>query len=143
MKKILLIGKIASGKTSLSQRIMGLKLQDHKTQAIEVINDDIIDTPGEYVELKQYYRALVTTAAEVDCVLVLQDCTDTQCSFSPRMKCMFNRPMIGVLTKIDLAPPLEQLETMKEILQLAGAEEIFCISSKTGEGIEELLKFLQ
>ena len=40
MKKIMLIGHIACGKTTLCQRLNGLKQEYKKTQTIEVINTD-------------------------------------------------------------------------------------------------------
>ncbi len=39
-----------AGKTTLCQYINQEDLKYHKTQTIEIINDNIIDTPGEYLE---------------------------------------------------------------------------------------------
>lgn len=138
MKKIMLIGRVGCGKTSLAQSLAGEYRQDKKTQTIEIQGNSIIDTPGEYLENKNYYKALVVAAVEVDCILLLQACNDLHFSFSPRMYSMFNRPMIGVLTKADLAPDAGQLEGLTELLRLAGAERVFCVSSLTGEGMEAL-----
>ena len=33
-----------------------------------------IDTPGEYVERKRFYQALLVTSADADCILMLQGC---------------------------------------------------------------------
>lgn len=38
MKKIVLVGNVACGKTTLCQRLNGLKLQYEKTQALNVVN---------------------------------------------------------------------------------------------------------
>ncbi len=143
MKKVLLVGKTGCGKTTLSQCLSGEIPHYKKTQAIEVLGDNIIDTPGEYIERKQFYKALMVTAVEADYVLMLQDCTEDQCSFSPRMKCMFNRPMIGVMTKTDLATDSKKVEILEEMLRLAGADCIFYISCHTGEGLDSLIEYLQ
>ena len=143
MKKIMLIGRVGCGKTHLSQHLTGQSHNGKKTQTIEIEGGVIVDTPGEYLENKNFYKALVVAAVEVDCILLLQSCNDTEFSFSPRMYSMFNRPMIGVLTKMDLKPDKERLESLAELLRLAGAEKIFCVSSVTGEGMAELRKYLK
>ena len=45
MKKILLIGTVSCGKTTLSQYLSGMELVYKKTQALDVIGT-AIDTPG-------------------------------------------------------------------------------------------------
>ena len=64
MKKVMMIGKIGCGKTTLSQRLLGQEVKYKKTQAVEVLGSDILDTPGEYLEQKQFYSALIVTAVE-------------------------------------------------------------------------------
>ena len=51
MKKIILAGHVACGKTTLCQCLNGMEMQYKKTQALEVINTTI-DTPGEYLQSK-------------------------------------------------------------------------------------------
>ena len=54
MKRILLVGTIGCGKTTLCQALNGMALEYKKTQAIEVVNTTI-DTPGEYLEKKRAF----------------------------------------------------------------------------------------
>ena len=89
MKKIMMIGKIGCGKTTLGQRLTGETVSYRKTQSIQVIGDGIVDTPGEYLEQKQFYSALIVTAVEADVILLLLSATDEQSTFSPRMSSMF------------------------------------------------------
>ncbi len=125
MRKVMMIGKIGCGKTTLSQRLMGETVRYQKTQAIEVLGDGILDTPGEYLEQKQFYAALTVTAVEADVILLLASCVDEQNAFSPRMSSMFsNKPVIGVVTKTDLAESKEQIEETRELLEMAGATEV-------------------
>ncbi len=143
MKKVMPIGRVGCGKTLLSQCLTGQERCDKKTQTVEVVGGVAIDTPGEYVENKSFFKALVVTAVEADCILLVQACDDIEFSFSPRMYGMFNRPMVGVLTKMDLKPAAKQVESIKDLLRLVGAEHVFCVSSLTGEGMDELREFLE
>ncbi len=47
-KRIMLVGRSTAGKTTLCQRISRRDLAYHKTQTVQVINQTMIDTPGEY-----------------------------------------------------------------------------------------------
>lgn len=139
MKKIMMIGKIGCGKTTLGQRLMRETVQYQKTQSIQVIGDGIVDTPGEYLEQKQFYSALIVTAVEADVILLLLSATDKQNTFSPRMSSMFSgKPVIGVITKTDLCSDPERIETGREILEIAGAEEILEIGFGDDGCIEKL-----
>ncbi len=51
-------------------------------------------------------------------------------------------PVAGVVTKVDIATP-KQIADAVELLQLAGADPIFKVSPMTGEGMEELVAFLE
>ena len=67
MKKIILIGRVAAGKTTLTQALNGEDIHYYKTQYINYL-DTIIDTPGEYTELRQTSGALALYAYEADVV---------------------------------------------------------------------------
>ena len=47
MKRLFLMGRSESGKTSLTQALKGEELHYHKTQYTNTA-EDTIDTPGEY-----------------------------------------------------------------------------------------------
>ena len=47
MKRVIFVGNIGSGKTTLSQVIHGEDIEYAKTQMVTVWGDDIVDTPGE------------------------------------------------------------------------------------------------
>jgi len=143
MKKIMLIGKSGCGKTSLCQRIFYNELTYKKTQSIEDVGGSAIDTPGEYLEHRQFYKALVVTAVETDAVLLLHSADDTQFIFSPRMSGMFNRPVIGVITKIDICSDDERLQQVEYALLYAGATKVFAVSNTTGEGVTELIEYIE
>lgn len=141
MKKILLAGAVACGKTTLCQRLNGLAQSYKKTQSLEVVGTTI-DTPGEYLEHRSFLRGLVVTASEADLVLFLQDASQDRFLYFPGMAGMFPVPVAGVVTKADLATE-RQLRDAKEMLELTGASPIFIISSVTQEGMEALTAFLE
>lgn len=139
-KKLMMMGSTGCGKTTLCQRLAGLALEYKKTQAIEVVGR-AIDTPGEYLESKGMFKALIVTAVDADLILFLQDATDLRFGYSPGQTSAFSTPVVGVVTKTDLATPL-QVERSKELLRLAGAQKVFCVSAQNGEGLKELMDYL-
>ena len=75
-------------------------------------------------------------------VLLLQDPTDMTFTLPPGLQAMFQKPMVGVITKSDLITDEKQLVRAEKSLSLAGARPIFKICSMTGEGIEDLIDYL-
>lgn len=142
MKKIMIIGSTSCGKTTLCQVLNELPIDYKKTQTIEVYYN-IIDTPGEYLENRSLYRALLVTSVEADIILLMQDCTDEKCMFAPSFSTMFGeKPVYGVVSKIDLLKDEDQIKDAENKLLLAGVKKTFKISSVNGEGIEDLRNFL-
>ena len=141
MKKIILIGSIGCGKTTLCQRINGLDIQYKKTQALEAVNLTI-DTPGEYLENRVYNRALVITSTEADVVVFVQDATSDRFLFSPsQASSYFPKEVIGVVSKTDAASE-KQIKQAVELLQLAGADPVFCLSSFDGTGVDAFIEYI-
>jgi ethanolamine utilization protein EutP len=141
MKKIILIGNVACGKTTLCQYLNHMELKYKKTQALEVYHTTI-DTPGEYLENRGYLRSLLVTSTEVEQVLFVQDASRDQFYFSPGQSSAFSMPVAGVVTKIDIATP-QQIKDAAQLLELAGADPIFYVSPFTGEGMDALAAFLE
>ena len=141
MKKIILIGNVACGKTTLCQYLNGLALSYKKTQALEVVQQTI-DTPGEYLEHRSFLQALIVTSVEADLALFVQDATQERYMFSPGQASSFPIPVAGVVSKTDLAGE-QQIEQERELLRLAGADPIFPVSAFTGDGMDALLSYLR
>ena len=140
-KRVILIGRSAAGKTTLCQRINNEELKYHKTQTVQIINKNMIDTPGEYLERTGFRGALVVTSVEADIILLVQDATEEGTMFPPMFNSMFAKPCVGVVTKADLAGE-EQVERAKKYLKSAGAGSLYVTSAVTGEGVEVLVKQL-
>lgn len=141
MKTIMLVGRTGAGKTSFRQALCGQTLNYEKTQMVQVL-DGMIDTPGEYMENRTLYRALIVTAAEAELIVLVQDCTDQQCVFAPGITGMFGKPSIGLVTKVDLAEHEQMIRQAEEKLNLAGCERIFHVSAVDGVGISEVRDYL-
>ena len=139
MKRILLIGKSMCGKTTLTQRIHGLDIKYEKTQMLTYSND-ILDTPGEYMENRMLYKALIVSSYDCDVIGMVQACDEEHNVFSPGFSTAFTKPVIGIVTKSDLGGDVKKA---CEILENAGAEQVFVVSSYENEGIEELVKYLE
>ncbi len=140
-KRIILIGRSAAGKTTLCQRINHEELKYHKTQTVQVVNQSMIDTPGEYLERRYFRGALMVTSADADVIVLVQDATEGGTMFPPAYASMFAKPAVGVVTKSDLADG-HAVEKAKRYLHAAGAGKMFVVSSVSGEGVEELVKYL-
>lgn len=140
-KRIILIGRSTAGKTTLCQYLNHEALKYHKTQAVQVINQTMIDTPGEYLERTHMRGALMVTSTDADLIVLVQDATESGTMFPPAYTSMFAKPAIGVVTKADLASE-HQIEDAKKYLKMAGAQQLFVTSSVEGTGFEELTALL-
>lgn len=139
MKKILLVGKTGSGKTTLTQALQGLALHYRKTQAVSY-SGCIVDTPGEYLENRRYYNALIASSTQCDVIGLVQDGTAPNSVFPPKFAFMFTKKVIGIVSKLDLEKC--NRERAEKFLRWAGAEEIVCISSVDKVGLADLEQYL-
>lgn len=133
--KIMLIGPSAAGKTTLIQRLRNEEIKYDKTQAVEYVGN-FIDTPGEYMQQRGYWGSLTITSYDADIIGLVQDSTSEDCWFSGGVSTKFERPVIGILTKIDSEESNQKQG--RSYLELAGCTDIFPVSSYTGEGIDAL-----
>lgn len=140
-KTIILIGRSAAGKTTLCQYISNEALKYHKTQTVQVKNETMIDTPGEYLERRSMRGALQVSSSDAEVIVFVQDAMEDGSMFPPAYASSFSKPVIGVVTKSDLATE-KQLERAQKYLKLAGAEEVFLTSSFAGTGFGDFLRYL-
>jgi ethanolamine utilization protein EutP len=144
MKKVMMIGSVGSGKSTLTKRLLADSSPVTKTQALDY-KEWIIDTPGEYSENPMFYRTLMATSLEARVLLVIQDATKAQQLLPPNFSQGFPLRPFGVITKID--HPDANIEKAEQLLsQVLPNQDIYKVSSITLEGIEELrsaiLKYL-
>lgn len=140
MKKIILMGKVGCGKTTLTQTLKGKKTQYKKTQYVDY-GDYIIDTPGEYAENHDLGAALALYSYEADIVGLLISATDQYSLFPPNITCMVNREVIGIVTQID--KPDANPKRAESWLRNSGCKKVFFISAKQNIGIKELTDYIK
>lgn len=141
MKKVIFIGKSGCGKTSLCQRLQGEEIRYKKTQFIDLYVDSI-DTPGEYLENRNYYSALITTAAEANMIALVQECGDTISMMPPGFAGTFGREVVGIITKIDKENDKRDISIIENQLKTAGVTKIFKVSAYSNSGIDELKEYI-
>ena len=99
MKKIFLMGRSESGKTSLTQALKGEKLHYVKTQYTNT-DDDTIDSPGEYAESKHFSVGLACFSFEADVVAIVQAADEPFNLFGANCHSFIMRPLIGIITTL-------------------------------------------
>jgi len=136
MGKILLIGGIGAGKTTLKQWLLQQDLRYHKTQMLE-FSQTFIDCPGEYLEIPRYYHVLIDASHRVTEIWALQDATKARTFYPPGFAKVFTKPVIGVITKTDLAGA--DISRAESFLKYAGLQEPFYATSViNGDGFHAL-----
>lgn len=139
MRKIMLVGRVGCGKTTLTQAMQGKRIYYHKTQYINHYAQ-VIDTPGEYAQTKTLARGLALYSYEADVIGLLLSARETQSLYPPNLTGSVNREVIGIITQIDHhEADLPQAETW---LRLTGCDKVFGVSALTGEGLADLLEYL-
>ncbi len=139
MKKLILMGRSESGKTTLTQVLRGEEINYDKTQYIKFENT-LIDTPGEYAQTNHLGRALALYAYEADIVGLLISATEPYSLFPPCVTSMCNREVIGIVTKAEQEDG--NPDRAENWLRLSGCKKVFRIDSVTGFGINELIAYL-
>ena len=141
-RRIILIGRSTAGKQRFASGSTTRNCSTTKTQTVQIVNQSMIDTPGEYLERRGFRGALIVTSADADIILMVQDATEGGTMFPPLFCSMFaGKPCVGIITKADLADE-EQIERAKKYLKDAGAGTLYVTSAVTGEGVEQLVRDL-
>lgn len=141
MKKIIFMGRTGSGKTTLCQKLNDLEPQYKKTQSVEFYSN-AIDTPGEYLENRHYYSALIMTAADADLIGLIADPTAEENFIPPAFSGSFSKEIIGIITKLSLVKDKKRIEKVKNSLIDAGVIKIFQVDTIEGTGIKELFDYI-
>lgn len=138
--RAMLIGAIGAGKSTLTNALLGRKVQAFKTQTL-IYYDWIVDTPGEYTENPMFYKSIMATALEVSHVLYLQDATSGKMVFPHGFSMGISKLPIGVITKSD-HPNANIERSIKMIQSVIINGPIVITSSTQGLGIEHLKKLV-
>lgn len=142
MEKIIFMGRTGCGKTTLCQKLNELDLVYKKTQAVQYYNN-AIDTPGEYLENRNYYRALIMSANDAKLIGLIADPTASYNYLPPAFAGTFAKEVIGIITKISLVKDAETIERLKKELLGTGVKKIFLVDTIEEIGIGELFDYIQ
>lgn len=134
-KRLMLIGRSGAGKTTLTQALLNRPIGYEKTQTVSM-EKLVIDTPGEYIQTKNFGTALAIYSYEADIVGLVISATEPYSLFSPNITCMTEKEVIGIITKA--ACPGANVENARKRLELAGCKKIFAADSIENIGIDEI-----
>ena len=137
MKKLILIGRVGAGKTTLTQALKHEKIDYHKTQYVGY-EDWLIDTPGEYLENASLASAIALYSYEADVIGILMASDEPYSLYPPNCTGHVNREVIGIITKMHGG----NVERAERWLRLTGCKTIFQVDSVTGEGVESIINHL-
>lgn len=138
--KILLIGGVGAGKTTLRQRLLQEALVYRKTQVLD-FKGLFIDCPGEYIQIPTYYRVLIDASHRAQEVWALQDACGKRSPYPPNFAHVFKNTVIGIITKQD--KDTANIELAEKYLKQAGfGNPLYTISAKEGVGMEPLVQRL-
>ena len=138
-KRLLLLGRSEAGKTTLTQAIRGQTIDYAKTQCI-AMDDLLIDTPGEYIQIKSLGAAIAIYSYEADVIGLLLSATEPYSLYPPCITCMTPKEVIGIVTKIDHKNA--NIQNAEKWLRLAGCKNIFFVNSTANQGIDEIKEHL-
>ena len=135
----MLMGERGVGRRTLA-RLLGCTAPDlRRPMAVEYAGDFVFPPP-EFLENRRFYRALITLATECAVILTLQDATRATSAFPPGFARMFNRTVIGVVTKTDLCTANAQ--RAGRFLHSAGVVNFVTLSAASAADIDELRSML-
>lgn len=133
----MLIGSVGAGKSTLTNALLGRKVDAVKTQSLQYY-DWIVDTPGEYVENPLFYKSIMATALEVTHVLFIQDATNQKITFPPGFSSGIPKLAIGVVTKAD-AEHADVDQAISKLMKSMVQGPIVVTSSFKQQGMQEIL----
>lgn len=142
-KRIMIVGADGSGKSALGKWLdQDFGAWDRRTPAL-VYRGGVIEAPGAYLESPWMRHHLIAAAQDAWCVLMLADPAGTREVYPPGFARVFCAPVVGVVTKCDLAVA-EALDHSTRQLARAGIKAPFHrISIYDRDSLEALKEALQ
>lgn len=137
----MLWGGVGVGKTTLLKALQQEEMSAvRKTQMVDYSGWGV-DTPGEYSEMGDLRRHLVSASTDLRLILVVHDATRPTSNFPPNYFRMFTQDVIGVVTKIDA--PTADPQRATAVLRQAGVQgQVVLVSAINGSGLSELRQIL-
>jgi ethanolamine utilization protein EutP len=138
-KPVMLIGPVGSGKSTLLNKLKFIEGEVRKTQSIKY-TPLAIDTPGEMMQIPYLYNSFILNSSRARAVFFLVN-AKRYTRMPPKIALALKAPAYGIISQIDGAQENE-IRRAETLLEAVGLKKIFRISSVTGEGLDELKKFM-
>ena len=140
-RPLMVIGPVSAGKSTLLAALdLGPK-DVRKTEALVYNQSRSIDTPGEMLAIPMFYNALILNSARAAAVLMVMD-GQRPIWLPSRIALALKAVAAGVVTKIDVAEEASILKAESALLN-TGLSEVFKVSPVTGQGLEELSRWIE
>lgn len=139
-KRLMVIGLDGSGKSTLADLVEGGE-SNHAHREDCYYRERCFEVPGRYIENHWMHSIIIMLAQnQASAMLMLLDGSTCESFYSSGYARAFTCPCLGVLTKA----PADADARAKGIAKLAaaGCTEFLCVSTKTGEGVGELLDWV-
>lgn len=138
-KQVMIIGPVGAGKSTLLKTLELIQGDVRKTESIQY-SPLAIDTPGEMMQIPYLYNAFILNSTRASSIIFMVN-AKKYTRLPPKIALALKSPAFGVVSQIDGADE-DGIRRARASLETAGLKKIFCVSSFTGEGIEELKDFL-
>ena len=139
-KRVMVIGPSRCGKTTLVRALENDGRPLKRTPDL-IYGKHTMDCPGSYVENADMYKHLIAASQDASHVLILVDQSRPIDIYSPNFARVFTKPVVGVITKVDLMPQNEE-SCMRQMHLIGIDEPIFKVSVPEGIGITALKQYL-
>ena len=139
-KRIMVVGPKGCGKTTLVNAINDYDGPLRRTQDT-IYGPNTIDVPSAYIDNAWMYKHMIALAQDAWCMLALVDQSRCAEVYSHGFARAFRCPVIGIISKSDLAPENETV-CIRQLKMIGAAEPYFKVSVPNGTGIEELKRYL-
>lgn len=142
MKRVVFVGEVGAGKTTLFNALQGDFELARKTQAIEFNEQGSVDTPGEYFTHPRLWRALINTLADCDVLVYVHGANNPQCRIPAGLLDIY--PHMRRLAVISKATAVDaDVPAIRELLASRGFEDpILAINSLNPDDILTVKQFL-
>ena len=99
----MLVGATRSGRKGLMRRLYSGDIPDGQQILAPRYVGPFVLPPAEFLENRRFYHMIITLGADCDILLFVQSATDRTSVFPPGFATLFNRKVLGIITKTDMA----------------------------------------